>query len=392
MFVDPRTDPHPPFVRQRPEPTHDSNELADLVRLCRAGRIYEVERWIESGKPIHADNYRVANRRVQSPLKVAIQTNQFALAVLLLCNGFPPESESESLLGLTIKDRKPDFFELLLAWGADPLRVDSDTILTTYDSDLYERFWQFGVHFTRDHALAHALAEHSSNRPGYGWARRHNDDPRVARDLAMALGEAVTEDRERAVALLMWAGANSHMPVPSLLWYRPSDEDDPETHTSPMMWAVMWGKGRFLPMLKPDPSLDDFEELWSHACDTDAIDHLAKIQPPRDWSRVILRNVKRMVADYGDRWSAKQCVEKLSSAHHARLTSLPSDEVPYVRREILRCRDEHNLRWVLRWMSWPENCEPAVFNELTRTPSMRTRVASLHARNSSVPPRPARQT
>src|ERR1700687_5512087 len=47
-------------------------------------------------------------------------------------NVFPPHSAAESPLIQTLRDRKPDFFDLLLAWGADPLRIDADTILSSY--------------------------------------------------------------------------------------------------------------------------------------------------------------------------------------------------------------------------------------------------------------------
>ena len=185
MFVDPRSNPSPPFVGVRPQPGPDLSELQELARLCRSGRIYDVERWIQIGKPIHADEYRSHGKpRVRSSLEIAIETNQFDLAVLLLCNGFPPDSGDESLLGRTLTERKTGFFELLLAWGADPFRIDIDTILDTYDAELYERLWCLGIDFTRDHALARALSERSSNRPGYGWARRHKEDPRIARELS----------------------------------------------------------------------------------------------------------------------------------------------------------------------------------------------------------------
>ena len=48
---------------------------------------------------------------------------QYDLARLLLCNGFLPDSEPESLLNLVVRSRTKDFLELLLAWGADPKRI-----------------------------------------------------------------------------------------------------------------------------------------------------------------------------------------------------------------------------------------------------------------------------
>lgn len=44
-FVDPRTDPDHRAPRPPAGFTRDPNELAELRRLCREGRLYDVERW-----------------------------------------------------------------------------------------------------------------------------------------------------------------------------------------------------------------------------------------------------------------------------------------------------------------------------------------------------------
>lgn len=378
-FVDPRTNPRPPFVGCNRPAAQDVDELAELIQLCSSGRIYEVEVWIRSAKPIHANAYRGrGNRRIHSPLEVALETNQYDLALLLLANGFPLDSGDESLLDCALRDRKTEFFDLLLAWGADPLRVDVDTILGTYEAELYERFWQLGVDFTRDHELARTLSDHSSNRPAYGWARKHGDDPRIARELAIALVHAVAENRERAVALLMWAGADSHRRAPDFRWL-PDDDEDDSTQSSAISTAVIYGYGHLLPTLKPKPDRDDFDELWSWACDEFTIDYLAKIKKPNDWSRVLLRNLRRVISSYGHSNDAMRCIEKLTVAHDARLTTADADELTWLRREMVKSSNDSNCRWVLRWMSYSETCDPAVYAELTRTPSMRAKAAAVHA-------------
>ncbi len=378
-YTDPRSHPQPPFSGERPTPAREASEIAELIQFCSAGRIYEVERWVQSGKPIHAETYRGrGNRRIRSPLEIAIETNQHGLALLLLSNGFPPDAGDESLLVRSLRDRKPQFFDLLLAWGADPLRIDVWTVLETYDADLYEKFWKLGLDFTRDHELARTLSDHSSNRPAYGWTRRHADDPRIARELAIAPVHAVAENRERAVALLMWAGADPHRRAPDFRWSRGEDEDD-STESSAIATAALYGHGHLLPTLKPNPDRDDFEELWSWVCDEFTIDYLAKIKKPNDWSRVLLHNLRRVISSYGDSNSAMRCVEKLTVAHDARLTTVDLDEITWLRRDMVKCRNDSNCRWVLRWMSYAETCDPAAYAELTRTPSIRAKAAAVHA-------------
>jgi hypothetical protein len=379
MFVDPRTGPKPPFAASPPQPAEDAKEIAPLVALCRVGRIYEVEQWIRAGKPIHARTYRSGGRRMHNPLEVAIKTNQFELAFLLLCNGFPPDSGEESVLDRALRERKMELFELLLAWGADPLRADVYEVLNTYDSELYERYWRLGMDFTRDHALARTLADQTSNRPAYGWARRHKDDERIARELAIALHLAIVENRERAVALLMWAGADPHRRAPDINW--PHEEEEGEQSTA-IMLAVLYGHAQFLPLLKPNAAQDDFEQLWSYVSDPESIDYLAKIQPPKDFSAALIRNIQRAVAWYGDQAKAIECIEKLTLSNGARLNSVEPSTLAWLRRDILKSRDEHRCRWILRWMSYSETCEPAIYAELTRTPSMRAKINALHVHDA----------
>jgi len=220
--VDPREHPDPPLrVPPRP-PAPDSSGIAELVRLCREGHIYEVEKWIRDGKPLHALDYRTSgSHHLQTPIRIAIETRQHDLARLLLCNGYRPEDGLGGSLDFAFRSRAWDIVELLLAWGADPKQVDHESVLDSYDSTLIERFWTYGFDFAEGRYFADYLSTHTNNTPAYGFARRHRDDPGIARELAIALGEAVWHDREGPVSLLIWAGADPHMRVPSLMFPRP---------------------------------------------------------------------------------------------------------------------------------------------------------------------------
>ena len=378
FWVDPRQHPDPPLRVPARAPAPDLAEVLDLIRLCREGRVYAVEQWIRDGKPLQARDYRTSrSHRVESPLRIAIDRRQHDLAHLLLSNGYAPDVEEESPLDRALGARAWDFVELLLVWGADPRRVDPGTVLDTYDSDLMERFWDYGVDFTYRHCLASYLSYSTRNRPAYGWARRHQNEPRVARDLAMALGEAIVEDREKAVHLLLWAGADPHQRVPDLKWYREADENDEEAHTSAVEWAVTFGKGRVLPLMKPDPQIDDFDRLWSTVSDPDSADLLSGIRVPTDWSPVIVRNIHRMTWEFGDRWMARRLIERASETRHAQIAVLDEQGCSRLRRDLLKAEDSSDLRWLLQWLGKPDNCEPSVYLELTRTDSMQKRLAAL---------------
>ena len=50
-FIDPRDDPAPDANNPPARTTTEPEELVELHRLCREGRVYDVERWIRAGRP-----------------------------------------------------------------------------------------------------------------------------------------------------------------------------------------------------------------------------------------------------------------------------------------------------------------------------------------------------
>jgi hypothetical protein len=198
------------------------------------------------------------------------------------------------------------------------MTVDPDSVLGTYRSDLMNRFWSAGLDFVKGHALAWHLSEHSSNRPLYGWVRRHREDPRIGRDLNMALVRAVDKKREKIVQLLLWAGANPRARVPNLEWTRYSAEDDEDDYHedddySAIELAVSFDRGAMLPVLEPDPARDDFAALYAAADSVEVLEYLSKIEPPTDWTRAILHNLLRLDWPYGNR-DAKACLDFIAFA------------------------------------------------------------------------------
>ena len=229
-FIAPREFPDPPCRVPAAAPAPGPEAIAGLLDLCRAGRIYAVETWIRAGKPIWLDaGAKRPGRPPQTPLGIAIETGQYDLTVLLLANGYPISTVDDFFFESLLWDRKFAYFDLLVAWGVDILRASPGTILDTYSLALFDRYEAAGGDLTRGHALGRMLGGHSSNRPAYGWAKRHNAEPRIARELAVALGIAIRKGSERTVALLLWAGADPRIPAP----YVDPDFTDGPGRTSP---------------------------------------------------------------------------------------------------------------------------------------------------------------
>jgi hypothetical protein len=171
--------------------THSLEHLKPLHRLCREGRLYDVERWIADGKPLQLTPETVPKgTRPKTALQIALETGQHSLATLLLRNGYQLEFERYAPLDLALRSRRWDLFDLLLEWGGDLKSVDVYTVLDTYNADLYERFRASGYDLMERHEMASILGHSTSNRPLLGFVKRHRvEDPRIQRELNIALGD-----------------------------------------------------------------------------------------------------------------------------------------------------------------------------------------------------------
>src|SRR6266536_474889 len=133
-WTDPRGNPSPPGS-EGPALAGTQEELKPLLSLCRAGRLYAVEEWIRSGKPLQASP-SPGGRSSRTALQIAIEAHFHDLALLLLCNGYQLELEPRNPLDQALELRVWDLVDLLLRWGTNPLTMNPSTVLDTYQSEL----------------------------------------------------------------------------------------------------------------------------------------------------------------------------------------------------------------------------------------------------------------
>lgn len=379
-FVDPRLHPEPP-ARVSREPAASAEALRELVQHCLAGRVYDVERWIQEGQPIQALSYWTPkNRTVETPLRGAVRTKHRDLVLLLLCNGYRLDLEpedGESVIDVALANRSFDLFDLLLKWGADPQRVDLGTLFETYKSDLFTRFRDLGVDLTRGHALAQALAYHTSNRPLFGFAKRHRaSNPKMQTELNIALVHHVGEANEKGVQLCLWAGADPHAPALSLRFWRQLSHDDEESTeddvgVSAVYEACLQGNDEILKRLRPDPSLDDFDQLYRAASSRAVIDLLAQKALPTDIGAIIQHHLWWATFDRWQ-WRATETLERLFQIG-VRWTHSSADEIASLRRSLLKASDSVFVD-CMKLMAWGNRCSPELLQELAKTPSMMARM------------------
>lgn len=373
-YIDPRDQPAPPYEGPRPEPALEAVHVAPLVQAISRGRFFAVERWVADGHPVQFVYPEDRRSSPTSPLQAAIQTGQHDVLLLLLCNGYRTDLERYSALTSALRERRLDLVDLLLRWGADPKRADPDEIVSSYDVDLIERFWRLGVDLGAGGALAGALGFSSSNKPLYGFCKRHaHEDPALQTELNRGLRHAIENDYPRAIALCMWAGADpwARIPEPEDDVEDGEDDDDKwSPYDAAVGRAVNSGAAKHLGVLKVKAGHPRFQSLYDLVYDSCTFDALAEIAPPTDATMLVCRALAGL-DDRGfcrRRYESERILER-ALASGARVTRVSDHAVRGLQR-FLRTADSRNARRLVGLLQSSEGVTQELFRRLIHSPTV----------------------
>jgi len=256
--------------------------------------------------------------------------------------------------------------------------VDLGDLFDTYNSELFRRFQDLGVDLTMDHALAATLAYHTSNRPLFGFAKRHREsNPKMQTELNMALAQHVEKENDKGIQLCLWAGADPHARAPSFRHWRGSsqaesdDDEDVDSGVSAVYEACVRGNAAILKRLGPDPSRDDFDELYRAASSSTVIDVLAGQALPRDVGGVIQHQLWWATFD-GGRWRSLETVRRLFEKG-VRWRQSSARQIAGLRWSLRKTSDATFVD-LIKLMATDEYCSPELLGELARTPAFRARM------------------
>ena len=254
-----------------------------LLALCRAGKLYDVERWIASGRSI-----LTAPSIKKTPLLTAIDAGFHSLVELIARNESRQEQKDRAL-ATAVDHRRLDMVEVLVQHGARIQAVRLEDVLLTWDRPLIQFFLDRGADVVTDNPFMYAFQNRVQRvlRPFVDYKRAH---PELADALQAQADRALrffagTADL-KWISLLLWAGANPRSVGPDL-----DDRyaDDPECHTTALREACSQGSLEALKKLKPDPRVDDLSELLLAAALSDSkelIDYLLRLgAKPNDNAR-----------------------------------------------------------------------------------------------------------
>jgi hypothetical protein len=364
-----------------------TNNAKELMRLCRAGRLYEIEKWIADGKSLDISD-AIKRGRQRSLLEIAVETGFHSL-VELIAKHETSQSAKDAALGEAVSSRRLDFVELLLGDGANIETVSLADVLLTWDPQLIRFFLDHGADPLSDRpfAIAFGARVRTALRPFIDYRRAH---PELAAQLQEQLDCALRHFCETGdlkwASLLMWAGGDPRSLGPCL---EKEYTEDPECYTSGLEEACHSENLDVLKKLKPDPKRDNLSKLLHCAAigaRKETLEYLLEIGAnPNDKSnggssaldtalwrlglaRLDMYRSKRLKS-LSDIWPALDCVRELV-AHHAIWNPNDAHNVNWLRRALLECEPDVTIE-LLQIFRKHNACPAERVHRLLGTPRMR---------------------
>ena len=246
----------------RPRPERDST-AEHLIRLCREGRLFELQSWVAEGKPLMLPNqYR------HSLLRISVDTGFHSLIEFLLQQETEQAEKDEVLRQACWRDA-PGLMRLALDYGAAVDAIAFQDVIETWNRDLVQLFLDRGADLVTNSPFAQAFKRRIKAILGIFL-----DCKRARPDLAAALQEqadialrqACHDEDLKWVSLLMWLGANPRSKgLPTDYLDDKDIADDPSSRESALQIACSSRKLAILQRLKPDPTVDNLSELMAAA-------------------------------------------------------------------------------------------------------------------------------
>ena len=133
-----------------------SEDTKELVNLCRAGRLYEIEKWIAAGKPLDVP------AKYRSLLRVALQTGFHSL-IELIAKHEKNQSSKNAALADAVSLRRLDFIQLLVENGAEVKSVPLSDVLLEWNPLIFRFFLERGADPVEGSPFAVAFQQQGQN-------------------------------------------------------------------------------------------------------------------------------------------------------------------------------------------------------------------------------------
>jgi hypothetical protein len=171
------------------------------------------------------------------------------------------------------------------------------------------------------------------------------------------------------------------------------------THTGRCRWPANWGgqiPGTSVPfsqaLRQQSPlvgisfdllrieKMPDLQAQFSWAHDSWTLKKLVALRSPSNWSEIIIAFIGRLWRPFGfgSSWDVRDALGFIASSG-GQLVSVSPDQINYLRHVLLKVQETDAFVWLLRWLKNERHCAPAIYEEVTRTASMRQKIEALNA-------------
>ena len=232
------------------DPNAVASQAKELIALCRSGRLYEIEKWIDEGKSLDISE-ATRRRRQRSLLEITIEIGFHSLVELIAKNE-THQLAKDAALRDAVSSRRLDMVELLLAYGGEIKAVPLTDVLLTWDPKLIRFFLDHGADPLKGRPFAEAFRTkvRTALRPFVEYKRAHPElAPQMQEQVDCALRYFCSEGDLKWVSLLMWAGGDPSSRGPCL---EKEYTEDPECYTSALEEACHAEALDVLKRLKPE--------------------------------------------------------------------------------------------------------------------------------------------
>jgi hypothetical protein len=373
-------------------------EIKPLIDLCKAGRLFEVQEWIASGKPVNPPLPAEKGRRGKIPLRIAMDSGFHSLVEVLIKGGAAMEEGHYSGLEHALLDRRFDLVKLLVEQGANVHSVTTTAVFETWNTQIIEYFMEKGLDLETGYPLAWALINRI--RTALGIFKQYKDRfPSFQEQANIALRHHCTEGNLKWVSLMLWAGADPYAKGPA----SPEDKPDPEEDLNALQLAALYGQYEIfkLKMVGLDPNRPDALELLRYACHGGKGDLLKMLldrgfdpkEQEEGGSRLILSLLSNMgyAFDFDSffekrkkdidtsRTREKMKMIHMLARHGATWAPKDKSEINAVRRALLRMTPDYTVEFV--WiMSKYNACKQEDLEKLLRAPALKFLVSKYATR------------
>ena len=226
-------------------------EAAELRALVRAGRLFDVQAWLEAGKPFRTNRFLLVPLFVPfEPCVAAVETGFFSMVECFLrCKLL--KRELNAMLSAAVQKQRPDLVELLFNKGVNVDAVRFEDVLLAWNPDVIRIFLDRGADYKTNSPFAEAFAERRRTALGF-FKRLLANEPQLINQANEALVEHVRKNSKKWVDLMLWLGADPRAEIPGEF------EDE---STTALIEAARYGRLDLLKRFKVDPKRDDLIEL-----------------------------------------------------------------------------------------------------------------------------------